>query len=691
MDITRDNNKLIFISDGKEYLKIVINSDEITEKIVSPFERYTYTMNHVGEYNLFVSSTEVFQDEPHTTYNYYHDAINHVVCKFTELFCPCDECEDYEFCEGENSEEILCLFNEVYSTILLQPNYSTQVFSFINVLYNEYSKIKIIKSLHKEIYISDDECCENSVADNIFILIFSLYYLYSQNPDYTQEEVDKLFKYEDILNCSKNLGLCTDTLLEALETEFGPKIEPPTFEGFSFTLRQGQDSSIVTKDFTVNDFLSGYTDPQQSPAKSLKIVTLPASGDLVYNGSEIMQVPFEIPVGDIINLSYVKDLSELDTTPSITLGDESLPLSTFRVQMSNQFDYYSNVGDIKAYIIKYRNKRPNQIGNNHLVLGNREIYHFTVADFTTETSPVYSDPENDALKEIKISWMDLPGSLYIINNNSLFNPYVDRRGLIPVVNNQIITAETINSSKFIYVSPNTNNRSQGGFSFAVKDVGSSQFFTDEIHGRFTIESDELTLPEIIAVDDNIVMNFSETPTIPVLDNDTHPEESLVIIVSEPSHGTAYVDENNNIIYVHGHNKEEVDRLQYKIVTPNQESNVAEVVISIVYNAEKLYFGDVDEIPTTSEEVKTLLENDTIGNEGVYSFDNVEKRKNVILIPKTHALDYVITSNQENIKPNFQVRDFTFTNDGGITAIWDMYYHSSVLPLNVTITFKLKLS
>ena len=684
MDITRDNNKLIFVSDGKEYLKIVINSDETTEKIVSPFESYTYTMNHVGEYKLFVSSTEAFQDEPHTTYNYYHDAINHVVCKFTELFCPCDECEDYEFCEGENSEEILCLFNEVYSTILLQPNYSTQVFGFINVLYNEYSKIKIIKSLHKEIYMSDDECCENSVADNIFILIFSLYYLYSQNPDYTQEEVDKLFKYEDILNCSKNLGLCTDTLLDAWETEFGPKVEPPTFEGFSFTLREGENSSIVTKNFTVNDFLSRYTDPQQSPAKNLKILTLPASGDLVYNGSEIMQVPFEILVADIVNLSYVKDVAELEISPLI--GSDSLSLTTFRVQISNQFDFYSNVGDIKAYIIRYRNKRPDQIGNNLLVLGNREIYHFTVADFTTDTSPVYSDPENDPLKEIKISWMNLPGSLYIINNSSLVDPYVDRRGLIPVVNNQIITVETINSSKFIYVSPDINNKTQGEFSFAVKDVGSSQFFTDGIHGRFTIESDKLTLPEIVAVDDSITMHFSETSIIPVLDNDTYPEGSLVVIVLQPSYGTAYVDENNNIIYVHGYNKEEVDMLQYKIVTPSQESNVAEVVISILYNVEKLYFGDVDEIPVTSGEVKTLLENDTVENEGIYSFDNVDKRKNVILIPKTHALDYVITSNQENIKPNF-----TFTNDNNSTAIWDMYYHTSVLPLNVTITFKLKLS
>jgi hypothetical protein len=43
------------------------------------------------------------------------------------------------------------------------------------------------------------------------------------------------------------------------------------------------------------------------------------------------------------------------------------------------------------------NGRPTQIGSNTISCDYQGTYTFTLADFTTGTSPVYSDPENDAL------------------------------------------------------------------------------------------------------------------------------------------------------------------------------------------------------------------------------------------------------------------------------------------------------
>jgi len=49
------------------------------------------------------------------------------------------------------------------------------------------------------------------------------------------------------------------------------------------------------------------------------------------------------------------------------------------------------------------NLPPSQVGDGSAATGYGVTYVFTVADFTTETSPPYADPEGDAAAQLKIT------------------------------------------------------------------------------------------------------------------------------------------------------------------------------------------------------------------------------------------------------------------------------------------------
>ena len=58
-----------------------------------------------------------------------------------------------------------------------------------------------------------------------------------------------------------------------------------------------------------------------------------------------------------------------------------------------------------------QNGRPTQIGANTISLAYGATHVFTLANFTTETTPAYSDPEDDALSLIKILTLPSVGTL----------------------------------------------------------------------------------------------------------------------------------------------------------------------------------------------------------------------------------------------------------------------------------------
>ena len=106
-----------------------------------------------------------------------------------------------------------------------------------------------------------------------------------------------------------------------------------------------------------------------------------------------------------------------------------------------------------------QNARPTQIGENKITILNRAVYIFTIDDFTTNTTPVYSDPEGDAIAFIKIKSLPALGVLKLGGSNVLVG--------------DLISSGDISTGNFSYESPDQNEVSLSEFQFDAADTGSN--------------------------------------------------------------------------------------------------------------------------------------------------------------------------------------------------------------------------
>ena len=83
------------------------------------------------------------------------------------------------------------------------------------------------------------------------------------------------------------------------------------------------------------------------------------------------------------------------------------------------------MGNLVLTISAQENQPPSQIGWLSLDLSYNSTHVFTLANFTTETTPIYADPENDALSSIKITSLPILGQLTLnnvaVNVNDVIN------------------------------------------------------------------------------------------------------------------------------------------------------------------------------------------------------------------------------------------------------------------------------
>ena len=110
------------------------------------------------------------------------------------------------------------------------------------------------------------------------------------------------------------------------------------------------------------------------------------------------------------------------------------------------------------------NLPPSAVGDNTIASSYGDTIIFTSANFTTETSPVYSDPEGDAASMLKILTLPATGSLMFNGSN--------------VIANQEITFAEIDSGYLIY-NPDLLVTSVQSltFTFAIADQGSGIYTT----------------------------------------------------------------------------------------------------------------------------------------------------------------------------------------------------------------------
>jgi hypothetical protein len=217
------------------------------------------------------------------------------------------------------------------------------------------------------------------------------------------------------------------------------------------------DTSYV---FVEADFTTGttpvYSDPENDAVSTVKVVTLPTVGTLKLSAVDVI-ADDEITLADIVagNLEYFIDLTDTDGyTDSIM---------TFNIADVGSLEYGAITDGIVTLNVSAEiNLPPSSVGDITINLINGEFYTFTSANFTSETTPPYSDPESDAALNLKVLSLPADGTLKL-------------SGIVLTVNDIVSFAE-ISSGLFTYVPDVSIKIIQTlTFDFAVSDVGSFEY------------------------------------------------------------------------------------------------------------------------------------------------------------------------------------------------------------------------
>lgn len=212
----------------------------------------------------------------------------------------------------------------------------------------------------------------------------------------------------------------------------------------------------ILENYTFNnqDFTKNFTTSDNSIPNKIRIVTLPTQGIIQFDNNPVT-INFEFNIINIDKLVYI-------------LTNETSPIiESFEFQTSNNNinTYFSNMATFTFNINAYVNLPPTAVGDNSVTIDNASTYTFTVADFTTNTTPAYSDPEGDSAANLKVLTLPDDGTLQFNN--------------IDVTLNQIIPFEgitSITSGALKYVASQVNESSDiEAFTFEISDSGSNTF------------------------------------------------------------------------------------------------------------------------------------------------------------------------------------------------------------------------
>jgi hypothetical protein len=198
-----------------------------------------------------------------------------------------------------------------------------------------------------------------------------------------------------------------------------------------------------------------YSDPDGDPVGGLQVKSLPATGELQYNG---------VPVTDEQEISWIGINQGLFTYVADTLTDPAHTDPWSFDLKDTGSDTYSGLatGIITMDVQSYQNQPPTT-GNNTLSgLAHASETTITTANLTTGTTPAYNDPEGDSPLLLRVN--TLPA-----NGNLLLNG-------APVVAGQIISFTDITAGLFTYKAAlNVYNARNVTFDFDIQDTGSGQW------------------------------------------------------------------------------------------------------------------------------------------------------------------------------------------------------------------------
>ena len=204
--------------------------------------------------------------------------------------------------------------------------------------------------------------------------------------------------------------------------------------------------------FQASDFLKNYTDKENNPAMSLYILSLPTYGVLKFGETIITSTK------TIINLNEISRLKYYRINPNSYTDTFNFKIS----DLNQNTKFTTNMATFTINVNAYENEPP-VIGDNEITINFGTTKTFSIADFTTNTTPAYSDPEGDGPFKLKIT--SLPGTGELRYDN------------IPVTINQEILFSNIGLGLLTYIPDivDLGGYSDDTFDFEISDLGSQEF------------------------------------------------------------------------------------------------------------------------------------------------------------------------------------------------------------------------
>jgi len=214
--------------------------------------------------------------------------------------------------------------------------------------------------------------------------------------------------------------------------------------------------------FTLADFTTGttpaYSDPEGDALSYIKVLTLPSQGELHVDD-------VAISAGALVTVGTISTGNFKLVPPATKPGGLAESVPSFKFDCA---DAGSNslsgldTGVMNLTLTSAPNSAPTTVGDNTILFGYGVTKVFSAADFTTNTTPAYSDPEGDLPYKVKITSLPTSGSLSF--NGS------------PVIINQEILLSSVDSGYLTFNQDLAIKSSQTiTFDFEISDVGSEQF------------------------------------------------------------------------------------------------------------------------------------------------------------------------------------------------------------------------
>lgn len=213
-------------------------------------------------------------------------------------------------------------------------------------------------------------------------------------------------------------------------------------------------------DFVLEDFTQNFNDPQGGGPQTVRLNSIPFVGEgypppalLTFDGEPIWEAGFEFDLADISKLKY----TVYDFPGYIDVE------FNFQTSNNNINKTFSNMATFTLNIQSAVNQPPSAVGDNSVTINNGATRIFTIADFTTNTTPAYTDPEGDAPANLKILTLPDDGTLQVNGVTATVNQIVPFTG-----------TTSIESGALRYIAAqNSPGADIEMFTFEISDSGSN--------------------------------------------------------------------------------------------------------------------------------------------------------------------------------------------------------------------------